>query len=111
MPGVRTDAHEDQRRGGGIVGVASLERRIEALERLYGGTAYDDTPEGRAIREAGLEAKRAEFKRLLAIGEEKAAREEAEGDDRRRRAMEELKRCMVEGMPGPGPGPERSDGS
>jgi len=70
-----------------------LEKRIADLERLYASSTapYEDTPEGAALREADLEARREKFKRLLAIGEEKAAAEEAQGDNRRRLAIEELK--------------------
>ena len=58
-------------------------RRIEALERSLGTTApVEDSEERRRIIEE-LEARRPEF-------EERMAREEAEGDFTRRRALEEL---------------------
>jgi hypothetical protein len=59
--------------------VSVLERRIEALERSFDTTApVKDSEERRRIIEE-LEARRPEF-------EERMAREEAEGNFRRRRA-------------------------
>ena len=62
-------------------------RRIEALERSFDTTApVEDSEERRRIIEE-LEARRPEF-------EERMAREEAEGDFTRRRALEELEEQM-----------------
>ena len=63
--------------------MASLERRIEALERAYAGPAHEGGED--------LEQRRARLKALLAVGEAKAAAEEAAGDNRRRLALEDLK--------------------
>jgi molecular chaperone GrpE (heat shock protein) len=62
-------------------------RRIEALEKSFGTTApVEDSEERRRIIEE-LEARRPEF-------EERMAREEAEGNFTRRRALEELEEAM-----------------
>ena len=65
--------------------MGSIERRIQDLERSFGtkaGEAEEISEERRRIIEE-LEARRPEF-------EEKMAREEAEGDFTRRRALEDL---------------------
>jgi hypothetical protein len=64
--------------------VGSLESRIEALEKLYGadqGEVLDDVREER-------------MRSALRLAEEKAAAEEAQGDTRRRRALNELHKWM-----------------
>jgi molecular chaperone GrpE (heat shock protein) len=62
-------------------------RRIEALEKSLGTMApVEDSEERRRIIEE-LEARRPEF-------EERMAREEAEGDFRRRRALEDLEESI-----------------
>jgi len=67
--------------------VSVLERRIEALERSFDTTApVEDSEERRRIIEE-LKARRPEF-------EERMAREETEGDFRRRRALEELEESI-----------------
>jgi molecular chaperone GrpE (heat shock protein) len=67
--------------------VGSIERRVEALERSFDTTApVEDSEERRLIIEE-LEARRPEF-------EERMAREEAEGDFRRRRALEDLEESI-----------------
>jgi molecular chaperone GrpE (heat shock protein) len=69
--------------------VSVLERRIEALERSFDRRSQapvEDSEERRRIIEE-LEARRPEF-------EERMAREEAEGDFRRRRALEDLEESM-----------------
>jgi len=63
--------------------VGSIERRIEALERAYGTEPREeDSEERRRIIQ--------ELKARWPALEEKMAREEAEGDFSRRRALEEL---------------------
>jgi hypothetical protein len=66
--------------------VGSIERRVEALERAFDATAPVDSEERRRIIEE-LNARRPEF-------EEKRAREEAEGEFGRRRALEELEESI-----------------
>ena len=66
----------------------SIERRLERLERSYGSASEEDPAE-----EARL---RAEFAAELARAEAKAAAEEAEGDPRRRIALEQLEKTMKE---------------
>jgi hypothetical protein len=67
--------------------VSVLERRIEALERSFDRTApVEDSEERRRIIEE-LEARRPEF-------EERMAREEAEGNFTRRKALEDLEESM-----------------
>jgi len=69
--------------------MGSIERRVEALERSFGTTApVEDSEERRRIIEE-LEARRPEF-------EERMAREEAEGNFTRRRALEELEEFLRE---------------
>jgi hypothetical protein len=65
--------------------VASIDKRIEALEAAYAGPERGGPP-------GDLEGRRAELKALLAVGEVKAAAEEAAGDNRQRLALENLKR-------------------
>jgi hypothetical protein len=67
----------------------SVEKRIEALERSYGAEAREEDP-------AEVARRRAEFAAKLDRGEAKAAAEEAEGDPRRRIALDELKETMKE---------------
>jgi len=65
--------------------VGSIERRVEALERSFDNcrtAPVEDSEERRRIIEE-LEARRPEF-------EERMAREEAEGNFTRRRALEDL---------------------
>jgi molecular chaperone GrpE (heat shock protein) len=67
--------------------VGSIERRVEALERSFDTTApVEDSEERRRIIEE-LEARRPEI-------EERMAREEAEGNFTRRRALEDLEEQM-----------------
>jgi len=69
--------------------VGSIERRVEALERSFDTTApVEDSEERRRIIEE-LKARRPEF-------EERMAREEAEGNFTRRRALEELEEFLRE---------------
>ena len=69
--------------------MASIDRRIEDLERLYGMPVA----EGDSAAEE-LEEKREALRVKLRLAEEKAAAEEAEGDSRRRRALDELYKWM-----------------
>ncbi len=69
--------------------MGSIERRIETLEKSFGtkaGEAEEISEERKRLIEE-LEARRPEF-------EERMAREEAEGDFRRRRALEQLEEFM-----------------
>ena len=67
--------------------MGSIERRVEALERSFDTTApVEDSEERRRIIEE-LKARRPEF-------EERMAREEAEGNFTRRRALEDLEEQM-----------------
>ena len=69
--------------------MGSIERRVEALERSFDTTApVEDSEERRRIIEE-LKARRPEF-------EERMAREEAEGNFTRRRALEELEEFLRE---------------
>jgi hypothetical protein len=67
--------------------VGSIDRRIEALERLYGGPSREEDPPGLARR-------REEVKSTLGRTYEKAEREEAEGNPQRRIALEALEEQM-----------------
>jgi hypothetical protein len=71
--------------------VSILETRVESLEKLYQGssTAYENSE---AAEE--LERRREKMKANLGRAEEKAAAEEAQGDTRRRHALDELYRSM-----------------
>jgi hypothetical protein len=60
----------------------SIEGRIEALERSFGGTTPGHNPERERILE--------ELKELEAAGKAKAAAEEAAGNPRRRELLAEL---------------------
>ena len=68
--------------------MGSVDKRIEALERSYGprSAAGEHNPERERLIEE-LEALRPAF-------EEKMAAEEARGDFRRRRALEELEEVV-----------------
>jgi len=66
--------------------MGSIAKRIERLERLYNTEPYENPAE----KEQQLARLRAKLQEV----EEKAAREEAEGDPRRRIALEELKEFM-----------------
>lgn len=69
--------------------MGSIDRRIQDLERLLGGTPEVEeanSEERRRLIEE-LEARRPEI-------EERMAREEAEGDFTRRRALEELEEVV-----------------
>jgi len=70
-------------------------KRIEALERAYGGPLPEESAaaEERARLIKELEARRPAF-------EEKMAAEEAQGDYRRRRALEELEEVVRRRMHG-----------
>ncbi len=67
--------------------MGSVERRIEALERAYGGGDSEE-------RERFLAENREQMRITLEKAGEKAAREEAAGDPRRRIALEELEARM-----------------
>jgi hypothetical protein len=66
--------------------VGSLDRRIEALERLYSADS-GNLAEGR-------EGWREKLAASLRRAEEKAAAEEAQGDSRRRHALDNLYKFM-----------------
>jgi hypothetical protein len=70
--------------------VGSLDRRIEALERLY---AMGDGPD---LEPQDLEERRAAMREEWQRGWEKAEREAAAGDSRRLDALRELERNMRE---------------
>ena len=70
--------------------MGSLDRRIEALERLY---AMGDGPD---LEPQDLEERRAAMREEWQRGWEKAEREAAAGDTRRLRALENLERTMRE---------------
>ena len=68
--------------------MGNLDKRIEALERLYRASpGY--VPEGLT------EEERSELAALLARAKEQAEREEEAGDPRRRMALEELEEFMM----------------
>ena len=70
--------------------MGSLDRRIEALEKLYAmGDGPDPEPQN-------LEERRAAMREEWRRGWEKAEREAAAGDSRRLRALENLERTMRE---------------
>ena len=73
--------------------MAGIDKRIEALERAYGGPAHEENSEGRARLIEELKARWPE-------AEEKMAREEAEGNFTRRRALDELKAQVERRMRG-----------
>jgi hypothetical protein len=66
-----------------------IDRRIQALEKLYEGNSA-----GYENRAAELERRREEMRDNLKRAEERAAEEEAQGDSRRRRALEDLYKWM-----------------
>jgi hypothetical protein len=70
--------------------VGSLDRRIEALERLYA------TGEDSSLQPPDLEERRARLRESLQRGWEQAEREAAAGDSRRLHALEDLERRMRE---------------
>ena len=73
--------------------MGDVDRRIDALERTYGPrSAREHNPERERLIEE-LEALRPAF-------EEKMAAEEARGDFRRRRALEELEEVVRRRMHG-----------
>jgi hypothetical protein len=74
-----------------------IDRRIRNLEKLYQGNsaAYEDS--GAA---EGLKRRREKMKANLERAEERAALEEARGDSRRRRALDDLYRSMKRGRGG-----------
>jgi hypothetical protein len=67
--------------------MGSIERRIEALERVYAAPAHEEDSEAMARR-------REELKARISSAYEKAAREEAEGNPARRIVLEELEATM-----------------
>ena len=69
--------------------MGSIERRVEALERSFDrrSQAPVENPEERRLIIEELKARRPEF-------EERMAREEAEGNFTRRRALEELEESI-----------------
>jgi hypothetical protein len=70
--------------------MGSINRRIEALERLYA------IEEGPAIEPPELEERRAALIASMDRAKEQAQREAAAGDSRRLRALEDLERSMRE---------------
>ena len=70
--------------------MGSLDRRIEALERLY---AMGDGPD---LEPQDLEERRAAFWESWQSAMQKAEREAAAGDSRRLRALENLEASMRE---------------
>ena len=70
--------------------MGSLDRRIEALERLY---AMGDGPD---LEPQDLEERRAAMREEWQRGWEKAEREAAAGDSRRLHALQQLERRMRE---------------
>jgi hypothetical protein len=74
-----------------------IERRIQNLEKLYQGNsaAYEDSG---AAEE--LERRREKMKANLKRAEERAALEEAQGDSRRRHALDNLYKSMKGGRGG-----------
>ena len=75
--------------------MGSIDKRIEALEAklAYGGAAHEEYSEERARLIKELKARWPAF-------EEKMAAEEAQGDFRRRRALEELEEVVRRRMHG-----------
>ncbi len=72
--------------------MAGIEKRIADLERLCEGTA--GAPAEREAADQLHQERVAKMKQDLERVEEKAAREEAEGDSRRRHALETLYESM-----------------
>jgi hypothetical protein len=70
--------------------MGSLDKRIEALERLY---AMD---EGSGLQPPDLEERKAAMREDMRSGWEQAEREAAAGDSRRLHALEDLVRSMKE---------------
>ena len=70
--------------------MGSLDRRIEALERLYA------IGEGPGLEPPDLEERRAAMREEWRRGWEKAEREAAAGDSRRLHALQQLERRMRE---------------
>jgi hypothetical protein len=70
--------------------MAGLDKRIEALEKLY---AMDEGP---GQQPPDLEERKAAMREALRSGWEKAEREAAAGDSRRLHALEDLVRHMKE---------------
>ena len=74
--------------------MGDLDRRIEALERLYGQPRYEAAQERE--RERRTEERQAEMLARIERIREQIAEEEAAGDHRRRLAFEDLERHMHE---------------
>jgi hypothetical protein len=74
-----------------------IDRRLQNLEKLYQGNsaAYEDS--GAA---EGRERRREKMQTNLKRAEERAALEEAQGDSRRRRALDNLYKSMKGGRGG-----------
>lgn len=74
-----------------------INRRIQRLEALYEGASagYEDSGAGEE-----LEKRREEMKANLERAEERAALEEAQGDWRRRHALDDLYKSMQRGRGG-----------
>ena len=74
-----------------------IDRRIQNLEKFYQGSsaAYEDSG---AAEE--LERRREKMRANLKRAEERAALEEAQGDSRRRHALDELYKSMKRGRGG-----------
>jgi molecular chaperone GrpE (heat shock protein) len=70
--------------------VGSIDRRIQDLERLLGGAPEADSEERKRLIE--------ELKARWPAFEEKMAREEAEGNFARRRALEEIEESVKRRM-------------
>jgi hypothetical protein len=69
----------------------SIERRIEVLEKAYGTEPEEDSE--------AIARRREELKARILSGEEKAAREESEGNPTRRISLEALKERILARRP------------
>jgi hypothetical protein len=71
--------------------VGNIARRVASLEKLYQGASAPYEDSGTAEE---LERRREKMRADLRRAEEKAAAEEAQGDTRRRHALDELYKSM-----------------
>jgi len=74
-----------------------IDRRIQNLEKLYQGNSATYEDSGAAEE---LERRREKMKANLKRAEERASLEEAQGDSRRRHALDDLYRSMKRGRGG-----------
>ena len=74
-----------------------IDRRIQALEKLYQGNSAAHEDSGAAEE---LERRREKMKANLKRAEERAALEETRGDWRRRHALDDLYKSMKRGRGG-----------